>query len=134
MNVSINRKDRVITVMERKTAASQHYRDDNNPNQIMRRYNSTGQITGHYRNQQQQFIDCGVALQQFEDAREMSCQVEANFNNLPVKVRAAFDYSPSKLLQAMENPEQRTKLEKLGVLKPVPPAKPPETPPEPPKK
>lgn len=112
------RSGRVITVMERSRQASQHYRDDNNPNTIMRRFDEHGQITGHFRQTPLSFMDVPAVSQAFIDAREMTCQIEATFSQLPVQIRKRFDYKPELLLRAIEDPLQRPELEKLGILIP----------------
>lgn len=119
------RNDRVITKLDPGTRTMQEYRDENNPNTIIRRYNSSGQITGRFRDKNAgAFIDCPATLKMFQDARDLYMSIEQTFSDLPVNVRAHFQHSPELLLQAMENPSRRDELEKLGVLTSKPPAEP----------
>lgn len=140
------RNDRFITKLQSGSRTQQQYRDENNPNTIMRRYNASGQITGRYRDKNAgAFIDCPATIRTFQEARDLYLSIEATFMELPVNVRKHFQHSPEALLVAIENPSRREELEALGVLKKavgtpsalavsVPTGTPAGTPPEPPKK
>ena len=113
------RKGRFITKLEPGSRTQQQYRDENNPNKIMKRYNASGEITGRYRDKNAgAFVDCPAVLKTFQDARDLYLRIEETFSDLPVAIRKHFNHSPEELLAAMENPARQKELIDLGVLKP----------------
>ena len=55
----------------------------------------------------------------YQDALNVVHTIEDTFMNLPLKVREAYGHDPKLFMSAIENPEERTKLEGLGILEPL---------------
>lgn len=123
------RPGRLITVLDSGNITDQSYRDDNNPNMIMRRYNNNGQITGRvgqFRDPAAaRFLDVPGTLEAYNRGLDMYRRIEETFMELPVAIRAEFHHDPTELLIALEDPAQRPRLEKMGVVDPPKPAEKP---------
>lgn len=54
----------------------------------------------------------------FQTAQNAVARATEYFESLPSRIRASFNNSPSDFLQALNDPEQRSKLEDLGFVAP----------------
>lgn len=82
-------------------------------NHIIAKYDRTGLIS-HISKFEGQFGD--VTGPDFKDAMDLVTRSQAMFNQLPVDIRNYFDNSPEKLLGFMDNPDNRSKAEELGLI------------------
>jgi phage internal scaffolding protein len=96
----------------------QSHKDECDVNQILARYERTGVVT-HLAKGIPQFADVSQ-IGDYHSALEQVRQADEFFMGLPAKVRSAFDNDPALLLDAVHDPAQRDKLEKLGLLEIIP--------------
>lgn len=106
---------------EDKSLAQQEFKDECDINFIADRYALTGEMP-QVVNVPQYGDFTGVF--DFQSAQNAVRKAIEDFMELPAKLRARFDNSPQKLLDFMENPDNRKEAEFLGLLQPVqaPPA------------
>lgn len=86
-------------------------------NRIFKRYAQTGLLMspGQHDLETLQFGDATL-LPDYETALELVRNVETEFSDLPSNVRAEFDHDPAALLAALQDPAQKEKLQKLGLI------------------
>ena len=94
----------------------QAFKDDCDINAIMRRWDKTGQVpmaagrVGYYGD----FANA-------EDYHTSLCKIrnaDAEFLNLPAHVRDRFENDPARLIEFLEDPENRSEAEELGIVSP----------------
>ena len=82
--------------------------------QIIRRYDKTGLIS-HVSNIEAQFGDMtGI---DFQTMQNKVLEAEESFAKLPSEIRKEFENSPAKLLEFMDNPDNREKAIELGLIR-----------------
>lgn len=101
----------VITTPSR---TKQAFREECDINRIMARYELTGQIE-HLSTKRPYYGD----FSQFEDYQSMLNKVQVAtdaFNALPSELRKELDYKPHKLFEWIQNPENRQRAVKYGLM------------------
>lgn len=104
----------------------QEHKDECDINLIIKQYHRTGVI--HLNPEQPTFDDLPSNID-YQEACNTLIQADAAFAALPARTRDRFGNDPSRLLSAMDDPDRRTELEELGILKPKPAPEPPPVPP-----
>lgn len=61
-----------------------------------------------------------MSTQTFQEVMQQQAQLNNAFNELPANVRKKFDYNPLKMLEFVENPNNKEECVKLGLLKSIP--------------
>lgn len=93
--------------------AKQQFKEEVDINNILSRYERTGQLT-HISASMPQYGDFSMvtdyqtAVQQVDEARE-------EFMSLPAKIRSEFDNDPHKLIEFLDNPENDQAAIDLGL-------------------
>ncbi len=99
-------------------------------NNIVARYRRTGQLD-HINENTPQFGDVSN-LPNFQNALQIVINAKTHFASLPSKIRTRFDNNAERMLEFLDNPENREEAEKLGMVKkknePTKETKPAETP------
>lgn len=103
----------------------QEFRDECDINQIMARYEKTGQLPSvNYR--QPMYGDVS-SLASFHDAMNTVVQAEQMFMALPAELRDRFGNDPAQMLKFLDDPENKDEAIRLGIVnappEPEPPAK-----------
>lgn len=95
---------------------------------ILRQYQKTGIIT-HVQNARPTYEDLPDNLDYQQALNTLNVAQEA-FDGLPSAVRDRYGNDPSRLLAAINDPDQKDYLREVGILRPpeVPPAVPPSVP------
>lgn len=57
-----------------------------------------------------------MSTQTFQEVMQQQAQLTTAFNELPANVRKKFDYNPLKMLEFVENPNNKEECVKLGLL------------------
>lgn len=105
---------RVYTEFTKPSRTQQQFKDETDINNIMARYEQTGQIT-HIQHRVGQYADFSGSQTLFEsmllvqDAQQM-------FLQLPAQLRNRFENDPVKLLQFLEDKNNRDEAIKLGLI------------------
>lgn len=110
----------VKTINTGSSMAQQQYKDECDINNIMNKYNTTGQFT-HLTSKTGHFAD----FTQITDYREMLETVQyANdaFASLPADVRARFGNDPAQLLNFVQDEKNYDEGVKLGLVQPKTPS------------
>lgn len=94
--------------------AQQHFKDECDVNNILRKYESTGLVT-HVANGTPSYGDFSSVLD-YQQAQNILIEAQDAFVALPASLRKRFDNDPSLMLQFIENPDNREEAEKLGLL------------------
>lgn len=106
----------------------QHFKDETMIDNILQKYAETGFLTDPFSPKRPiQFGDFSDVID-FQTAQNAVARATEYFESLPSHIRASFNNSPSEFLQALNDPEQRGKLEELGFVAPEPPKEPQPTP------
>lgn len=96
----------------------QHFKDETMIDNILQKYAETGFLTDPFSPKRPiQFGDFS-GVTDFQTAQNAVARATEYFESLPSHIRASFNNSPSDFLQALNDPEQRSKLEDLGFVAP----------------
>lgn len=96
------------------TLAQQHFKDECDVNNILRKYEATGLVT-HVANGTPSYGDFSSVLE-FQQAQNILIEAQDAFDSLPASLRKRFDNDPAVMLEFIENPDNREEAEKLGLL------------------
>lgn len=83
-------------------------------NYILKDYKRTGFIK-HAKQHEGKYDD--ISVQDFQDAMFKVTEAQNMFNALPGQVKKDFGQSPAQFLEFVQNPENVSKLEKLGIIR-----------------
>lgn len=98
----------------------QHFKDETMIDNILQKYAETGFLTDPFSPKRPiQFGDFS-GVTDFQTAQNAVARATEYFESLPSHIRVSFNNSPSEFLQALDDPEQRSKLEDLGFVAPEP--------------
>lgn len=92
----------------------QSFRDECDINTIMRRYETTGEIT-HLNRRNPEYGDF-TDVKTFHEAMNIVQTANQAFSDLPASVRDRFGNDPAKMLEFLQNPENVEEAIKLGLL------------------
>nr|DAW93618.1 MAG TPA: Scaffold protein [Microviridae sp.] len=96
----------------------QHFKDETMIDNILQKYAETGFLTDPFSPKRPiQFGDFS-GVTDFQTAQNAVARATEYFESLPSYIRSSFNNSPSDFLQALNDPEQRSKLETLGFIAP----------------
>ena len=96
----------------------QHFKDETMIDNILQKYAETGFLTDPFTPKRPfQFGDFS-GVKDFQTAQNAIALATEYFESLPANVRASFNNSPQEFLNALNDPEQRSKLEELGFVAP----------------
>jgi phage internal scaffolding protein len=102
----------------------QHFKDETMIDNILQKYAETGFLTDPFSPKRPiQFGDFSDVTD-FQTAQNAVARATEYFESLPSRIRSSFNNSPSDFLQALNDPEQRSKLEALGFVASEPPKEP----------
>lgn len=94
----------------------QHFKDETMIDNILQKYAETGFLTDPFSPKRPiQFGDFSDVTD-FQTAQNSVARATEYFESLPSRIRASFSNSPAEFLQALNDPEQRSKLEELGFV------------------
>lgn len=94
----------------------QHFKDETMIDNILQKYAETGFLTDPFSPKRPiQFGDFSDVTD-FQTAQNAVARATEYFESLPSRIRASFSNSPAEFLQALNDPEQRSKLEELGFV------------------
>lgn len=97
----------------------QHFKDETMIDNILQKYAETGFLVDPFTPKRPiQFGDFS-GVTDFQTAQNAVARATEYFESLPSHIRASFDNSPSEFLQALNDPQQRKKLEELGFVAPA---------------
>lgn len=94
--------------------AQQHFKDECDVNNILRKYESTGLVT-HVANGTPSYGDFSSVLE-FQQAQNILIEAQDAFDALPASLRKRFDNDPAVMLEFIENPDNREEAENLDWL------------------
>ena len=96
----------------------QHFKDETMIDNILQKYAETGFLTDPFSPKRPiQFGDFSDVTD-FQTAQNSVARATEYFESLPSHIRASFSNSPAEFLRALNDPEQRSKLEELGFVAP----------------
>ncbi len=103
-------------VCEEPTRAQQHHKDECDINVILERFGKTGQlpvnaISGNYGD--------FSGVHDYHTAMNAIIASESEFAALSGQLRARFDNEPAKLIEFLDNPNNKAEAEKLGLINPT---------------
>lgn len=96
------------------TLAQQHFKDECDVNNILRKYEATGLVT-HVANGTPSYGDFSSVLE-FQQAQNILIEAQDAFDALPASLRKRFDNDPAVMLEFIENPDNREEAEKFGLV------------------
>lgn len=96
------------------TMAQQHFKDECDVNNILRKYETTGLLT-HVANGTPSYGDFSSVLE-FMDAQNILIAAQDAFDALPASLRKRFDNDPAVMLSFLEDPNNREEAEQLGLV------------------
>lgn len=96
----------------------QHFKDETMIDNILQKYAETGFLTDPFTPKRPiQFGDFSD-VKDFQTAQNAIALATEYFESLPANVRVSFNNSPQEFLNALNDPERRSKLEELGFVAP----------------
>lgn len=120
-----------IDFSEAEDLTVQSYKDDSDINVLMRRFGVTGQLP--VAAVQPFYGDFSEAVD-YQSALDLIREANASFDALPSEVRRRFGQDPARLMEFLQDPDNRDEAIKLGLIEappsvastpPAPPAPPP---------
>jgi len=93
----------------------QAHKDACDINKIITRYTKTGLITNVSKIEAKYGDISGL---QYKEALDLIINSKQMFKELPSNIRKEFENNPGKLLEFMEDPNNRKKAEELGIINP----------------
>jgi phage internal scaffolding protein len=106
----------------------QHFKDETMIDNILQKYAETGFLTDPFSPKRPiQFGDFSNVTD-FQTAQNAVARATEYFESLPSNIRSSFNNSPQEFLNALNDPEQRSNLEELGLVAPEPSKEPQPTP------
>lgn len=118
IEIRANGTKRVYTKNEEPSKTDKSWKKDCDVNEIVRRFNKTGQIT-HLRNTQGVYADVSE-ITDLKTALETVQNAQNAFDSLPAELRKKFDNDPQKMIEYLQDPKNNDEAYKLG-LKSRPP-------------
>jgi phage internal scaffolding protein len=85
-------------------------------NEIVNRWMATG-VIDHQERRQPKYIDCIDPID-YQEAMDVLCRAEEQFDDLPVEVRDRFHHDPLKLLEFVDDDSNYEEAVKLGLVEP----------------
>lgn len=129
-------RERLISpISELPSRTKQEFLEESNINNIMARYQKTGQIT-HLANGTPKYGDFATA-EDYYSASNRVLEAQHTFDALPASVRDRMENNPANLISFMDDPDNLDEAVELGLVilredPPTPPERPPEATEEPP--
>lgn len=117
-------RQRVQTPQDEESLTEEHHKDRCDINKIIRNYDRTGLITHISSKEPQWGMDTLSAPKSYQDAMNIVTVARESFEALPANVRKRFDNKPERFLEFIQNPENSSEAERLGIYTVI---KPPET-------
>lgn len=100
---------------EEPTLAQQHFKDECDINNILKQFNVTGMLPNQPLSPR--YGDF-TGISDYKTAIDRVIAAEEEFMALPAQLRARFDNDPENLITFLDNEENRSEAEKLGLLEP----------------
>ena len=101
-----------------KTPTKQSFKDECDINKIISKFQRTGVVTHVNKHAGQYGFAPAI---DFQSALALVAQARDQFADLPSKIRSRFGNDPQQFLAFCENPDNRSEMALLGLLKPEPP-------------
>jgi phage internal scaffolding protein len=98
------------------TLAQQHYKDECDINNILRQFNVTGLLPESTLSPR--YGDF-TGITDYHTALNQVIAAEDEFMRLPAELRSRFDNDPAKLIEFIDNSENKDEAIKLGLVNPV---------------
>lgn len=98
---------------EEPSLAQQHFKDECDINNILRQFNITGLLPEQTLSPR--YGDF-TGISDYHTAMNRVIAVQDEFEALPAQIRARFDNDPAQLIEFMENSENRSEAESLGLI------------------
>ena len=96
-----------------KGLTEQSHKHETDINYILKEYKRTGFIR-HSKENQGKYDD--ISVQDFQEAMFITAEANNMFNELPGQVRKEFNNSPESFLEFVQNPDNKVRMEKMGIL------------------
>lgn len=100
---------------EEPSLAQQHFKDECDINNILRQFNVTGMLPESTLSPK--YGDF-TGISDYKTALDRVIAADEEFMNLPAQIRARFDNDASNLIEFLENEENRSEAESLGLVDP----------------
>jgi phage internal scaffolding protein len=97
-----------------KGLTEQSHKNQTDMNYILSDYQRTG-LLKHAKDNQGRYDD--ISPIDFREAMEVVANSKSMFEELPSNIRKEFDNKPDKFLEFVQNPDNKTRMQKLGILK-----------------
>jgi len=98
------------------TLAQQQFKDECDINNILRQFNITGQLPDSTLSPR--YGDFS-GISDYKTALDRVIAADEEFMNLPATIRARFDNEPANLIEFLNDDQNRSEAEKLGLVEPI---------------
>lgn len=98
---------------EEETLAQQQFAEESDINTIVRRFGLTGEIPENFK---MPVSGDFTNIPSFEEAQNMIRAAQEAFDQVPAHIRARFDNNPQKLMNFLDNEENKAEALKLGLI------------------
>lgn len=106
-----------VLYFKKPSMTKQCFKEETNINNIMSRYEKTGLIE-HINNKQPRYGDFSGDTT-YQESLNLVIKAHDLFDGLPAKLRKQFDNDPQKFFEFANNPDNKEKMQEMGLL-PVP--------------
>lgn len=108
----------VGTVNDEPSMTQQHYANEVNINDIMRKYSQTGYLTDPTKQARREAM-FGASVDQnmsYHDMQIKMQEIDDEFMQIPAHIRKYFKNDPMELMKFLADPENRVAAQKLGLI------------------
>lgn len=111
---------KVQTINNEPSMAQEHFKDEVDINNIMKKYQKVGISYNHLPQSSKGLYGDFTAVKTFEQAHQAILDTEKNFSTLPSQIRKRFDNNPQQLINFLNDKQNRDEAIQLGLI-PKPP-------------
>ena len=108
------RKSCRISFAGQTSRTKQSFKDECDINQILAKYQTQG-IVDHINKHEPQYGETTSLT--YQDSMQIVAKANSMFEELPATVRKRFNNQPEQFLDFVQNPENKSELQKMGLLK-----------------
>lgn len=108
-------KQKIAIAFDGPGRTKQQFKDECDINKIMSRFQMTNTIDWLNQNPAQ-YIDCTGF--DYDEAMRTVAAANSLFQSMPSNLRSQFDNDPRKFVEFVENPQNRSRLEEMGLARP----------------
>lgn len=111
------KRRKVVSTFKEPSKTQQHFKDEVNVNNIVKKFTETGQVS-HLNHSRAQYGEAPDV--DFRSAMDIVQKAQETFDSLPSELRKRFGNDPANYLEFVQNPENIEEMYDLGMISSMP--------------